>query len=220
MELVLYSYWRSSSSHRVRIALALKNAPFRLETVDLFAGNQSTKEHVARSPMGYVPCLVVDGEPFVESVAIIELLDDLIPSPRLFPADPKHRARVRAMIEIINAGIQPLQNLRILRRHSSDQKEQAAWAREFNQRGLEAIEQTMEAHEKFGVRGRYAYGDEPTAADAFLLPQVTSARRFGADLSKLSRVTSAADAFAEHPAAKVAAPLSPEDNAQPDAIKH
>lgn len=211
MDLVLYSYWRSSSSHRVRLALALKNAPFRLETVNLLEDQQSKAEHVARSPMGYVPCLVVDGQPFVESVAIIELLEDLFPAPRLYPSDPKDRARVRAVVEVINAGIQPLQNLRILRRHSTDNKEQAAWAREFNQRGLEAVERLLES---FGDRGPYAYGKEPTAADIFLLPQVMSARRFGADLSKLARVVRAAGAFAEHPAAKVAAP-----DAQPDAVK-
>jgi len=210
MKVVLYSYWRSSSSHRVRIALSLKGVPFELRTVNLLAGEQMTGEHVARSPMGYVPCLVVDGETFVESVAIIELLEDLVPTPRLFPRDPKDRARVRAMVEMVSSGIQPLQNLRVLQRASSSKDEQLAFAREFNQRGLEAIERTMESSR---VRGRYAYGDEPTAADVFLLPQITSARRFGVDFSRLGRVVSAADAFATHPAAKKAAP-----EAQPDAV--
>jgi maleylacetoacetate isomerase len=213
MELVLFSYWRSSSSHRVRIALALKGIPFETRTVNLLADEQKSAEHLARSPMGFVPCLVVDGEPFVESVAIIELLEDLVPAPRLYPADPKHRARVRVMVEMVSSGIQPLQNLRVLKRASESKDAQAAFAREFNQRGLEALEAAMEAHEKIGVRGRYAYGDEPTAADAFLLPQITSARRFGVDFTKLARVTSAADAFATHPAAKQAAP-----EAQPDAV--
>lgn len=212
LELVLYSFWQSSSSHRVRIALALKDIPFRMVTMNLRANEQGTSEHQARSPMGFVPCLVVDGEPFVESVAIIELLEELVPSPALLPKDPKHKARVRAMVEMVNSGIQPLQNLRVLQRVSSSLEEQKAFAREFNQRGLEAIERTMEAHEKIGVKGKYAYGDEPTLADIYLVPQVTSARRFGADLSKLARVTSAADAFATHPAAKKAAP-----EAQPDA---
>jgi maleylpyruvate isomerase len=214
MELVLYSFWQSSSSHRVRIALALKDVPFRMVTMNLRAGEQATSEHQARSPMGFVPCLVVDGEPFVESVAIIELLEELVPAPALLPKDPKHRARVRAMVEMVNSGVQPLQNLRVLHRVSSSKDEQQAFAREFNQRGLEAIERAMEAHAAIGVHGRYAYGDEPTLADVYLLPQVTSARRFGADLSKLVRVTSAADAFATHPAAKAAAP-----DAQPDAPK-
>lgn len=214
MEVVLYSYWRSSSSHRVRIALALKGVPFELRTVNLLAAEQKTGEHVARSPMGYVPCLLVDGEPFVESVAILELLEDLVPTPRLYPSDPRHRARVRAMVEMVNSGVQPLQNLRVLHRVSPSKDEQLAFAREFNQRGLEAIEQTMDGHEKIGVRGQYAYGDEPTAADVFLLPQITSARRFGVDLTKLGRVVSAADAFATHPAAKAAAP-----EAQPDAVR-
>jgi maleylacetoacetate isomerase len=212
MELVLYSFWQSSSSHRVRIALALKDVPFRLVTLNLREGQHASAEHVARSPMGWVPCLVVDGEPFVESVAIVELLEDLVPSPALYPKDPKHRARVRAMVEMVNSGIQPLQNLSVLRRIAPGKDEQQAFAREANQRGLEAIERVMENHEKLGVKGRYTYGDAPTAADVYLLPQVISARRFGADLSKLRRVSSAADAFATHPAAKAAAP-----EAQPDA---
>jgi maleylacetoacetate isomerase len=214
MELVLYSYWRSSSSHRVRLALAFKNVAHRLVTINLLANEQSTQEHVARSPMGYVPCLVVDGEPFVESVAIIELLDDLFPRPRLYPADPKDRARVRAMVEVINSGTQPLQNLRVLRAVSDDRDRQIAFARRWNEQGLRAFERMMEAHDKMGIRGKYSHGDAITAADCFLLPQVLSARRFGADLSEMPRVVAAADAIAALPEAKSASP-----EAQPDAPK-
>src|SRR5262245_45293757 len=104
--IVLYGYWRSSSAYRVRLALHLKRIPHENVAVNLLEGAQRTPDHVARSPFGYVPCLTIDGTPFVESVAIIELLDELFPDPRLYPDDPFDRARVRAMVETINAGTQ------------------------------------------------------------------------------------------------------------------
>lgn len=106
-EHILYGYWRSSSTYRVRIALHHKGLSFETVPVNLLAGDQATPEHVARSPMGFVPCLLVDGEPFVESVAIVELLDELYPANPLFPRAPRDRARVRALVEMVAAGIQP-----------------------------------------------------------------------------------------------------------------
>ena len=196
----------------MRLALAIKGVAHRVETIDLLRGDQRSAAFLAHNPMGYVPCLVIDGEAFTESVAIIELLEDLFPTPRLFPEDPRHRARVRAMVETVASGIQPLQNLRVLERASASQDERTAWARAFNELGLSALEQLMIAHEALGVRGPFAYGAAPTAADVFLLPQVVSARRFGVDMTKFPRVAGAADALAATPAAKAAAP-----EVQPDA---
>jgi maleylacetoacetate isomerase len=213
VDVVLHSYWRSSCSHRVRLALAIKGVPHRVETVDLLRGDQRTDAFLAHNPMGYVPCLTVDGQTFTESVAIIELLEDLFPTPHLYPEDARHRARVRAMVETVTSGIQPFQNLRVLQRVSTSQDERAAWAREFNEHGLRTLEQLMTAHEAHGVaRGPFAYGAELTAADVFLLPQVISARRFGVDLEQFPRVRAAADAFTDTSAARAAAP-----EAQPDA---
>src|SRR5512135_1911547 len=101
-ELVLYTYWRSSSSYRVRIALGYKGLAWRAEHVNLLEGAQKNDAYKKTSPMGYVPCLVVDGKPFVESVAICEMLDEIHPEPALLPKDPADRARVRALVQIIN----------------------------------------------------------------------------------------------------------------------
>jgi maleylacetoacetate isomerase len=104
-KLVLYNYWRSSSSYRVRLALAVKGLPYEYVPVPLVEGAQSRAEHLARSPMGNVPCLEIDGRPYVESVAIVELLEEIAPSPPLYPRDPFDRAFVRAIVEIVNAGV-------------------------------------------------------------------------------------------------------------------
>ena len=119
-DLVLYTYWRSSSAYRVRLGLALKGVAYRSVHVNLLEGAQRSALHVARSPMAVVPCLELGGEPFIESVAILEMLDELYPDPPLFPRDVPGRARVRALVEIVNAGTQPLQNLSVLQRLSSD----------------------------------------------------------------------------------------------------
>src|SRR4051794_1051569 len=113
-KLVLYGYWRSSSTFRVRIALAAKKLPYEHAIVNLLKEEQTTDEHKARSPMGYVPCLAVDDRPLVESVAIIELLDEIFPQAPLYPQDPFSRAHVRALVEIVNAGTQPLQNRHVM----------------------------------------------------------------------------------------------------------
>lgn len=214
MKVTLYSYWRSSSSHRVRIALGYKEIVHETVTVNLLGGEQSSEEHKRRAPSGYVPALKIDDETFVESVAILELLDDLFPQKPLYPRDAYGKARVRALCETINSGIQPLQNLSVLVRHSQDHDERNAWAKHFVARGLEVFERLMERNEARGVRGKYSYGDDFGAADCLLIPQVTAARRFGVDLNVLPRVSAIAAATAELPFVKGAAPEN-----QPDTPK-
>lgn len=205
-DIVLYTYWRSSSSYRVRIALAHKGIAHRSVHVNLLKKEQSAPEHVARAATGYIPCLVIDGKPFIESVAIIELLEDLFPRPALFPRDARDRARVRALVEVVNSGTQPLQNLAVLEHVSSDAAARVEWAKHFNERGLAAFERLMAANEAEGVRGRYAYGDYFSAADAFLVPQVYSAKRFGVDLAAYPRVRAAYEAATALPFVRDAAP--------------
>lgn len=211
--LTLYSYWRSSSSYRVRLALALKGVEHQVIPVNLLRGEQSTQEHRARSPMGFVPCLVINGKAFVESVAIIELLEDLFPAPRLYPADPFARARVRALVEVVNAGTQPLQNLSVLRHLSDDQEARAAWSRHFIARGLAAFEAMMEGDAREGVVGRFAYGDAPTAADCYLVPQLYNAKRFSLDLAAYPRLAAAGDELLAMDGIRRAMPEN-----QPDAV--
>jgi maleylpyruvate isomerase len=193
----LYGYWRSSSAHRVRIVLALKGIDYEYVAVNLLEGEHRNEPYRQRSPTGRVPCLVLDGESFVESVAIVELLEEKFPKPPVYPADVVGRARVRTLVEIINSATQPLQNntlLAYLGRAGLDDAAQKAWLQHHLGKGLAAFERAMQDHARAGVAGPYAYGAGPTAADAYLVPQVDSARRFGVDLSACPRIAGAYDA--------------------------
>src|SRR6516162_2019837 len=205
-ELTLYNYWRSSSSHRVRIALGLKGLDYRYVAVNLLTEEQSGDAHKARSPTGYVPCLAIDGVNYVESVAIIELLDERFPSPPLYPKDPHGRARVRALVEIVNSGIQPLQNRHLTLYLSPDAEVQKKWLHHFVSRGLASLEAAMASLEGEGIRGPFAYGDAPGAADAFIVPQVVSAQRFHVDVNAYPRVLRAFEAAMKLEAFQKAAP--------------
>jgi maleylacetoacetate isomerase len=213
--LVLYSYWRSSSSFRVRFALELKRVPYEIVPVDLLKGEQSTPEHKARNPLGYVPCLFIDGVAFNESVAIIELLDDLFPAPPLYPREMYARARVRALVEAVNADTQPLQNRHVLLHVSEGLEGQKAWAKHFIARGLAAVEGMMEMNAREGTRGALAFGDALTAADLFLVPQVYNARRFGVDMAAYPRVLAAEQTAMQTDAAKAASPEAQRDAPPP-----
>ncbi len=212
-DLILYTYWRSSSAFRVRIALAAKGLAYRSVPVNLLVGEQTQAEHTARSPMGYVPCLVVKGKPFVESVAILELLEELYPDPPLFPKEPFARAHVRALVEVINAGTQPLQNLSVLRHLSPEAEVRAAWSKHFVEKGLGAFEALMDRNAADGVRGPFAYGETLGAADALLVPMVYNARRFGIDPAAYPRLAAANEAALATEAVRAALPEN-----QPDAV--
>jgi maleylacetoacetate isomerase len=212
-ELVLYTYWRSSSAYRVRLALAAKGVAYRSVPVSLLEGAQRAPEHIARSPMGVVPCLLVNGEPFVESVAIVELLDELYPEPPLLPRDPEGRARVRGLVEVVNAGTQPLQNLHVLEKLSPDHAARKEWIQHFIAKGLGAFEAMMASNDARGVKGRFAYGDTFGMADCYLLPQVYNARRYEVALTPFPRVAAAAEAIAATDAARAAAPEAQADAA-------
>jgi maleylacetoacetate isomerase len=182
MELLLYHYFRSSSSWRVRWGLAIKGLSYGSRPVDLLANEQNDEGFRRASPMGLVPCLVIDGRPLTESVAILEWLEETIPSPPLLPRDPWARARVRQLVELINAGTQPLQNIGVLRRYSPDKESQKAWARLWIERGLQAVERELEVVAAELGEGAHAVGDAITLADLFIVPQLANARRYGADL--------------------------------------
>jgi maleylacetoacetate isomerase len=214
-KLVLYSYWRSSSAFRVRFALNLKGIAYETKPVNLLEGAHLQDEHKARSPLGVVPCLEIDGEPFVESVALVELLDELFPEPPLYPKDPFDRARVRALVELVNADTQPLQNMFVLKKVTQHGIDSQVWARDMITRGFEGIERLMAAYERRGVRGPYAYGAALTAADAYLVPQMYNAERFKVDLAPFPRISRAVQAARDTDAARRAAP-----EVQPDAPQH
>jgi maleylacetoacetate isomerase len=188
---VLYTYWRSSCSYRVRLAFAYKKIAYEPVFVSLGDGQQLASEYRKKSPIGHVPCLVVDGREVVESVAILELMDELWPDPPLYPKEIWARTRVRTLVETINAGTQPLQNLAVLTRLTKDPEERKAWAAHWNVRGLAAFESLMEKNAKAGPSGPFACGESFGAADCCLLPQVYSARRFDVDLTPFPRIVAA-----------------------------
>ncbi len=212
-KLTLYTYWRSSASHRVRIALGYKGLSYEPVFVNLLAGEQRQDEYKKTNPMGYLPCLEIDGVKYVESTAILELLEELYPDPPLLPKKPEDRARVRALMQIVNAGIQPLQNLVVLDRIGDDKEKRLDWLRHFITRGLTAWEALATRFaEETGQKGPFAYGSTFTAADAVLIPQLYAARRYGIDLAAFPTIARVDDATKDLPFVKAAYP----DN-QPDA---
>lgn len=176
----LYNYWRSSSSWRVRIALALKGLPYEYVAVNLLEGEQHQAEHRARNPSGTLPLLELDdGRRVAQSVAILELLEELHPTPPLLPRDPVARAQVRMLAEVINSGTQPYQNTGTMAYVREVLKgDDKAFTRHFVELGLSNL-QALAAP----LRGRYLVGDSVTLADCFLIPQLFGARRFGVEVS-------------------------------------
>lgn len=210
----LYQFWMSSSSWRIRWALRIKSLEFEQLSVDLRGGAQNLPEHRARNPMGFVPALEVDGRVLAESVAILEWLEETHPNPPLYPRDPWLRARTRQLVELINAGTQPLQNLSVVEHHSADKAERKAWLAHFNQRGLAAFAGVVDVIDReLGRPGKFCVGDELTAADLFLVPQLASARRFDVDVARWPRLLAAESAALATPHAAAALPEN-----QPDAV--
>jgi maleylpyruvate isomerase len=209
----LYNYFRSSSSQRVRIALALKGVAYEYLPVHLVkdGGQQWTPAYLAKSPTAMVPLLEIAdpaGPQYLgESLAIIEYLDEQYPEPPLMPADAYGRGRARMLAEIIATGIQPLQNLKVLGRVKRLGGDGQAWAREFIAEGLLAFQTSLPAH-----RGAFCLGATPMLPDLCLVPQLHAARRFAVDLAPLARLVAIDAACQAMPAFKSAAPES-----QPDA---
>jgi maleylpyruvate isomerase len=211
----LYGYWRSSSSWRVRIALAYKNIAYENIPVHLLqdGGQQHAPGHASRNPMEQVPVLEIQAggatHHLSQSLAILEYLEERFPSPRLLPRDHVDRAHARQLAELVNSGIQPLQNITVLQRLKNEHKiDEAAWARHFMQRGLAALERSAA-----GTAGRFLVGDEPSFADVCLVPQLYNARRYGVALDAFPLLLRVESACNELPAFDAAHP-----DRQPDAV--
>ncbi|EDW66527.2 probable maleylacetoacetate isomerase 2 [Drosophila virilis] len=174
---VLYSYFYSSCSWRVRIALGLKKIPYELRPTSLVTteANDSincyTNEYRELNPMQQVPALQIDGQTLCDSVAIMHYLDETRPLHPLLPQDPHKRAKVREIVEIICSGIQPLQN-RLVLSHLGKEKSRE-WAQHWISRGFRGLEQVLSLSS-----GKYCVGDEISMADCCLVPQVFNARRY------------------------------------------
>ena len=207
----LHGYFRSSASYRVRIALNLKGLSAEQLSYHLRKGEQRAADYLAINPQGLVPTFQGDnGATLTQSLAIIEWLDEIHPTPPLLPAEPLRRAQVRAFAQAIACDVHPVQNLKVLARLRelglSEEKvtEWAAWA---NREGLAACEQLI-AREA----GLFCFGDTPTIADLCLVPQLANARRFGVDVTAFPRLMKAEAAAKQLKAFADAAP-----ERQPDA---
>ena len=222
MKLVLHNYWRSSASHRVRIGLALKQLAYDYVAVDILHHGQHADAYRAKNPMAQVPTLEItedDGtvHAITQSLPILEYVDERFSGSGrapLLPRDLYLRARARGLAELINSGIQPLQNRNVTLYLSQDAEVQKKWLHHFVSRGLESFEAAMASLEAEGVRGPFAYGEAPGAADVFLVPQVVSAQRFAVDVHAYPRVLRAFEAAMKLEAFQKAAP-----ERQPDAVK-
>lgn len=206
--MILYGYWRSSASWRVRLGMHLKGITFENVPVHLRDGVQRSEVHLARNPMGQVPVLALpDGTIVTQSAAILEYLDELIPEPALLPGDARHRLHIRQMCQIINSGIHPLQNLSVLVEMSRLGADRMAWGRQVIETGFHALEALVQESQ-----GPYCSGNEPTMADLFLVPQMYNARRFGVDLTAFPHLVAVDAACSQLPAFIAAHP-----DQQPDA---
>ncbi|XP_060613890.2 maleylacetoacetate isomerase isoform X1 [Anolis sagrei] len=174
---LLYTYFRSSCTWRVRIALALKGIAYDPAPVNLVkdGGQQLSPEFQAVNPMKQVPALRIDGITLSQSLAIIEYLEETRPNPRILPQDPKKRAQARMISEHITSGIQPLQNLSVLQQMGDKKLD---WAQRCISSGFEALERILQE-----TAGRYCVGNEVTMADLCLVPQVYNADRYQVDLT-------------------------------------
>lgn len=209
----LHNFFRSGTSHRLRIALNLKGIEYEYVAVNL-----RTEEHLgaafrALNPQALVPALVTGELTLTQSPAIIEWLEERYPNPPLLPAGADDRARVRALAAIVGCDIHPINNRRILeylkKTLHCDEAAVEAWCGTWIQAGFDALEELLAADER---RGAFCFGDAPTIADVYLVPQVESARRFKVDLEPYPRIVAIDRACAELDAFRRAAPA-----AQPDA---
>lgn len=184
---VLYDYWRSSASYRVRIALNLAGIAYETEPVDLLAGDQKGAAHLERNPQGLVPALEIDGVMLTQSLAIIEYLIETRGA-KWLPDDPVGRARVRTLAHSIAMDIHPVCNTsvinHVLELTGGGDAERVAWMRHFIGKGLAAFEKLLD-HD---ATGRFCHGDQPGLADICLIPQLYNAERWGVDLSGPNRI--------------------------------
>jgi len=211
----LYTFFRSSASYRVRIALNLKGLDYEQVPIHLRrgGGEQFSPSYKAVNPQALVPALDDGGPILTQSLAIIEYLEERHPQPPLLPADAADRALVRGMALIIACEIHPIQNLRVLVHLKNNLKQSDddlnLWARHWIDLGLSALEHMVISGRK---RGRFCFGDTPSLADICLVPQLANARRFGCDLSGYPALLQAEAACVALPAFANAAPEK-----QPDA---
>ncbi len=214
MKIVLHNYWRSSASHRVRIGLGLKKLAYDYIVINIVKRDQFADAYRKKNPMAQVPTLEItedDGKVIAinQSLPILEYLDERFPEPPIMPKDFYLRARTRLLAEIVNSGIQPLQNLTTTNQVKAIGGDPAVWPKSFIADGLTAFENTARE-----TAGKFCVGDTPTIADCCLVPQLASARRFGVDIKHHDLLLGIEERCMALPAFAEAMP-----DRQPDAVK-
>lgn len=209
--LTLYSYYRSGTSYRVRLALNYKGVTYEQKPVNLKAGEQHGEAYRRLNPQGLLPALETPDGLLTQSPAILEWIEETHPDPALLPAGTHERAKVRAAAAVIGCDTHPIQNLRILKylKTGLDQDQAAidAWSRHWIAEGFNAVEQMIRQAAR-----PFAFGEKPTLADIYILPQIYNAHRFGLDLKPYPRIRDIEAACADIPAFRAAHP-----SRQPDA---
>jgi maleylacetoacetate isomerase len=210
----LYSYFRSSAAYRLRIALNLKGLAYEYVAVNLLQREQKSAAYLSRNPLGLVPALELpDGTTLGQSMALLELLEELHPEPPLLPAAPLARARVRSVADTIACDIHPICNLAVtnhLKQHlGARDPDVLAWYRTWIHRGFDAVEPVLADSNQ-----DYSFGPTPGMADICLVPQVFNARRFDISLDSYPHIVRVVDTCNELAAFAAAAP-----ERQPDCPK-
>jgi maleylacetoacetate isomerase len=200
-EMVLYDYWRSSASYRVRIGLNLLDQPFRAVSIDLNTGAQFEGANMARNPQGLVPSLDTGDDLLTQSLAILEYLDETS-SAGWLPQSPAARAHVRAIAYAIAMDIHPVCNLRVAKYAVSQGAKMEGWMQHFIALGLEGVEALIFLH----ANGQFCWGNSVTLADICLVPQMYNARRWGVDLAPFPTIARIDAALTALPAFAAAHP--------------
>ncbi len=202
---VLFDYWRSSASYRLRIALNMAGIDYTAISIDLVKGEHKSPEHLARNPQGFVPVLEIDGLRMTQSLAILEYLDttrDL----GLLPKDPAARVQAQALAHAIAVDVHPVCNLQVagyaIKLTEGRDGVREDWMRRFITPGLKAFEELLGGYEQ----APYSTGDSISLADICLMPQLYNARRWGADFSDCPRILAVETALSAHPAFDAARP--------------
>ena len=209
--LTLYSYWRSTTSYRVRVALNLKGLSYKTVPVDLVAGDQRAPDYVAKNPIKGVPTLVLeDGTALTQSLAILEYLDHIAPEPALLPSDPLLRAQVQAAAQVVATDIHPVNNLKVVSRlkskHGLTGDDGIAWMRHWMTEGFHAYQALLPDGHVF------SFADTPQLCDICLVAQLYNAHRWGVDMTPFARLLEIEEIALKLPAFDAARPEN-----QPDA---
>jgi len=182
----LYTYWRSTTAYRVRIALAMKGISYTPVAVDLVAGAHKAPDYTALNPIAGVPTLILDdGTALTQSMAILDYLDAIAPDPPLLPTDPVAAAQVRAAALVVACDIHPVNNMKVggkLKAMGHSQDDVVAWMNDWMTRGFTAYQALIRPDTAF------SFGEAPCLADLCLVPQLYNAHRWGCDLAPFARL--------------------------------